>query len=115
MKVPNFRMGEGMTIIELQDCNILNIYNSFTDGYYDEDYYGCPTCGGSEVPDVFTIKIVTDKFGDDELTFFEDEAKTAVRNFLPWILKNRDNFKDVSLYDFVNNELKKIGMEEADE
>ena len=53
--------------------------------------------------------------GNDELTFFEDEAKTAVRNFLQWILKNRDNFKDVSLYDFVNNELKKIGMEEADE
>ena len=30
-----------MVIIELKDCNILNIYNSFTDGYYDELYYGC--------------------------------------------------------------------------
>lgn len=37
-----------MIIIELKDCNILNIYNSFTDGYYDEDYYGCPTCGGAD-------------------------------------------------------------------
>ena len=52
-----------MVIIELKDCNILNIYNSFTDGYY-------------------------------EVSFFDDEAENAIRNFLPWVLKNKDNFKE---------------------
>ena len=115
MKVPNFRMGEGMTIIELKDCNIINMYNSYTDGYYDDDYYGCPTCGGANVPDTFILEIVTDKFENQTIAFYEEEAENALRNFLPWVLKNKDNFKDVSPYDFVNNELKKIGMEETDE
>ncbi|WP_105248663.1 hypothetical protein [Streptococcus suis] len=104
-----------MIIIELKDCNILNIYNSFTDGYYDEDYYGCPTCGGADVPDTFTLQVISDKFDNEEINFFEDEAKNALRNFLPWILKNKDNFKDVSFYEFVNGKVQELAMEEIDE
>lgn len=104
-----------MVIIPLNDCNILNIYNSFTDGYYDECYYGCPTCGGADVPDIFTLTIVTDKFGNEEVTFTNDDAKNAVYNFLPWILSNKDNFKDVSLYDFVNKEIKELAKEKKND
>ena len=59
-----------MVIIELKDCNISNIYNSFTDGYYDELYYGCETCGGADVPDIFTLKVISDKFDDKQVSFF---------------------------------------------
>ncbi|CYV00886.1 hypothetical protein HPA07_05815 [Streptococcus suis] len=104
-----------MVIFELKDCNILNIYNSFTDGYYDECYYGCPTCGGADVPDTFALQVISDKFDDIEIIFFEDEAKNALHNFLPWILKNIDNFKDVTFEKFVNEKIQEICMEETDE
>lgn len=100
-----------MVIIELKDCNISNIYNSFTDGYYDEYYYGCPTCGGADVPDKFILTIVTDKFGNEVVTFLEDEAKNAVNNFLPWVLSNKDNFKDVSFYDFIAEKIPELAEE----
>lgn len=104
-----------MTIIELKDCNILNIYNTFTDGYYDEDYYGCPTCGGADVPDVFTLKVVTDKLENQELSFYEEDAVNAVENFLPWLLNNKDNFKDITLEKFVNEKLPEICEETTHE
>ena len=108
-------MGEGMTIIELKDCNIINMYNSYTDEYYDDYYYGCPTCGGASVPDTFTLEIVTDKFENETITFIEEEAENAMRNFLPWVLRNKDNFKDVLFWDFVTDRLKELILEEVDE
>ena len=50
---------------------ILNIYNSFTDGFYDEFYYGCETCGGADVPSTFTLTVVSDKFDDKEVSFHD--------------------------------------------
>ena len=104
-----------MTIIELKDCNILNIYNSYTDGYYDEFYYGCETCGGADVPDILTLTVVSDKFHDRQVSFFDDEAEIAIRNFLPWVLTNKDNFKDVSFYDFTTKKIPELALEETDE
>ena len=101
-----------MVIIELKDCNILNIYNSFTDGFYDEFYYGCETCGGADVPSTFTLTVVSDKFDDKEVSFFDDEAEIAIRNFLPWVLTNKDNFKDVSFHDFITEKIPELAEEE---
>lgn len=101
-----------MTIIELSNCNITNIYNSFTDAYYDPDYYGCPTCGGAEVPDTFELTVVTDNFGERVKEFYGEDAKNAVNNFLPWVLKNRDNFKNVTFYEFMNEKLEEIANED---
>ena len=97
-----------MVIIELKDCNILNIYNSFTDGYYDEFYYGCETCGGADIPDTLTLTVVSDKFEDKEVSFLDDEAENALRNFLPWILSNKDSFKDVSFIDFITEKIQEL-------
>ncbi|MBO4109863.1 hypothetical protein J5583_06770 [Streptococcus suis] len=104
-----------MTIIELKNCNIINMYNSHTDEYYDDDYYGCPTCGGASVPDTFILEIVTDKFENETIAFYEEEAKNALRNFLPWVLRNKDKFKDVSFSEFVNGKVQELAMEEIDE
>ena len=108
-------MGEGMTIIELKDCNIINMYNSYTDEYYDDDYYGCPTCGGASIPDTFILEIVTNKFENETIEFYKEEAKNALRNFLPWILRNKDNFKDVSFSDFVTCMVQELILEVTDE
>lgn len=104
-----------MTIIELKDCNIINMYNSYADEYYDDDYYGCPTCGGASVPDMFILEIVTDKFENQTIAFYEEEAKNALHNFLPWVLRNKDNFKDVSFWDFVTDRVQELILEELDE
>ena len=101
-----------MVIIELKDCNILNIYNSFTDGYYDEFYYGCETCGGADVPSTFTLTVVSDKSENRNFSFFNDEAENAIRNFLPWVLTNKDNFKDVSFHDFITEKIPELAVEE---
>lgn len=97
-----------MIIIELKDCNILNIYNSYTDGFYDEFYYGCETCGGADVPDTLTLTVVSDKFDDKDFSFFDDEAKNALHNFLPWVLDNKDSFKDVSFIDFITEKIQEL-------
>ncbi|HEM2827621.1 TPA: hypothetical protein U0646_000417 [Streptococcus suis] len=104
-----------MVIIELKDCKILNMYNSYTDGYYDDDYYGCPTCGGADVPDTFILEVVTDKFENETIAFYEEDAKNALHNFLPWFLRNKDNFKDVSFYDFINEKVQELALEETDD
>lgn len=104
-----------MTIFELNDCNVLNIYNTFTDGYYDEDYYGCPTCGGADVPDAFELTIVTDRFENKEISFYDEAAENAVQNFLPWVLENKDNFKDITLNEFINEKLPEICEETTHE
>lgn len=101
-----------MTIIELSNCNITNIYNSFTDAYYDPDYYGCPTCGGAEIPDTFELTVVTDNFGERVKEFYREDAKNAVKNFLPWVFKNRDNFKNVTFYEFMNEKIEEIANED---
>ncbi|RFE01095.1 hypothetical protein [Streptococcus parauberis] len=101
-----------MTIIELSNCNITNFYNSFTDAYYDPDYYGCPTCGGAEVPDTFELTVVTDNFGERVKEFYGKDAKNAVKNFLPWVLKNKDSFKKVTFYEFMNDKLEEIANDD---
>lgn len=91
-----------MTVIfKLKDCNVVNIYNSFTDEHYDPDYYGCPTCGGADVPESFEIKIVTDKHREDCITFYGDEAAISSRLFLPWVIDNQGRFEDKELYKFL--------------
>ena len=94
-----------MIVFKLKDCNIINIYNSFTDGYYDENLYGCPTCGGGMEPDVFAVTVITDKGHRESVHFYDDYADKAMKNFLPWVLENRNSFENDSLYTFIHERL----------
>ena len=90
-----------MTIIELKDCNIINMYNSYTDEYYDDDYYGCPTCGGASIPDTFILEIVTNKFENETIEFYkeykrcEEQIKNDYYNLRLSIeqIKNKPKYK----------------------
>lgn len=97
-----------MIVIKLKDCNIINIYNSFTDGYYDEYLYGCPTCGGGMVQDVFTVTVITDKGNRESIYFYDYSAEKAMKNFLPWVLENRNSFENDTLDTFIHERLTEL-------
>lgn len=56
-------------------------------------------------PDVLTVTVITDKGNRESICFYYESAGEAMKNFLPWVLENRDSFENDTLDTFIHERL----------